>query len=41
MNTKKGFDVKVAEAISEISGYKFETAPNKVSLAEDNAWTPF
>lgn len=31
LNTKRGFDVKVAQAISEISGYKFETAPNKVS----------
>lgn len=29
LNTKKGFDVKVAAAISEISGYEFKTAPNK------------
>jgi fumarate hydratase class II len=29
LNTKVGFDVKVAEKISEISGYKFVTAPNK------------
>ncbi|KAJ9117833.1 hypothetical protein QFC20_000113 [Naganishia adeliensis] len=29
LNTKRGFDVKVADAISKISGYKFETAPNK------------
>ena len=30
LNTRKGFDVKVAEAISEITGLKFQTAPNKV-----------
>ncbi|KDQ19923.1 hypothetical protein BOTBODRAFT_51294 [Botryobasidium botryosum FD-172 SS1] len=29
LNTKKGFDVKVAAAISEITGYEFKTAPNK------------
>ncbi|QRV83677.1 fumarate hydratase, class II [Ceratobasidium sp. AG-Ba] len=29
LNTKKGFDVKVAAEISKITGYKFETAPNK------------
>lgn len=29
LNTKKGFDVKVASAISEITGLPFKTAPNK------------
>ncbi|KAG8698344.1 fumarase fum1 [Ceratobasidium sp. 395] len=29
LNTRKGFDVKVAAEISKITGYKFETAPNK------------
>ncbi|KAG7558324.1 hypothetical protein FFLO_02794 [Filobasidium floriforme] len=29
LNTRKGFDVKVADAISEITGLKFQTAPNK------------
>ncbi|KAF8584489.1 fumarate hydratase [Ramaria rubella] len=29
LNTKRGFDVKVAEEISKITGYKFQTAPNK------------
>ena len=32
LNTKVGFDVKVAAEISEITGYEFKTAPNKVSL---------
>lgn len=30
LNTKKGFDVKVAAEISKISGIEFKTAPNKV-----------
>ncbi len=30
MNTKKGFDEKVAAEISKITGYDFITAPNKV-----------
>lgn len=30
LNTKKGFDVAVAKAISEITGIEFVTAPNKV-----------
>lgn len=30
LNTKKGFDVAVAKAISEITGLDFQTAPNKV-----------
>ncbi|MFA6947791.1 MAG: class II fumarate hydratase [Eubacteriales bacterium] len=29
LNAPKGFDVKVAEAVSEITGKKFTTAPNK------------
>jgi len=29
LNTKKGFDVKVAEEISKITGITFKTAPNK------------
>lgn len=29
LNTKKGFDAAVAKAVSEITGEKFETAPNK------------
>ncbi|KAL6309982.1 L-Aspartase-like protein [Sparassis latifolia] len=29
LNTKKGFDVKVAAAISQITGLEFKTAPNK------------
>ncbi|KAK9897273.1 fumarate hydratase [Cystobasidium minutum MCA 4210] len=29
LNTKKGFDVAVAKAISEITGLDFKTAPNK------------
>lgn len=29
LNTPKGFDVKVAEAVSEITGKDFKTAPNK------------
>lgn len=30
INTRKGFDVKIAAEISRITGEKFETAPNKV-----------
>jgi fumarate hydratase class II len=29
LNSKKGFDVKVAEEIAKITGYAFKTAPNK------------
>ncbi|KAJ3796524.1 fumarate hydratase [Lentinula aff. detonsa] len=29
LNTKKGFDVKVAEEISKLTGLEFKTAPNK------------
>lgn len=29
LNTPKGFDVKVAEAVSELTGKDFKTAPNK------------
>ena len=31
LNTKKGFDVKVADEVSEITGLEFQTAPNKVT----------
>lgn len=30
LNTRKGFDAKVAEAIASITGLPFKTAPNKV-----------
>jgi fumarate hydratase class II len=30
LNTRAGFDVKVADEISSITGHKFITAPNKV-----------
>jgi fumarate hydratase class II len=30
LNTKKGFDVRIAAEISKITGLKFQTAPNKV-----------
>ncbi|KAI9477892.1 MAG: fumarate hydratase precursor rhizopus oryzae [Benjaminiella poitrasii] len=29
LNTRKGFDVKVAEAVAQITGLPFKTAPNK------------
>ena len=32
LNTKRGFDVKVAEEISKITGIEFKTAPNKVYI---------
>lgn len=32
LNTKKGFDVKVAAEISKITGLEFKTAPNKASV---------
>lgn len=32
LNTKKGFDVKIAAEISKITGLDFQTAPNKVGL---------
>jgi len=31
LNTKKGFDVKVADEVSKITGLEFQTAPNKVT----------
>ncbi|KAJ6621238.1 L-Aspartase-like protein [Mycena sp. CBHHK59/15] len=38
LNTKKGFDVKVAAEISKISGLEFKTAPNKFeALANHDA----
>lgn len=36
MNTKKGFDVKVAAEISKITGLDFKTAPNKVANLVDH-----
>lgn len=30
LNTKKGFDVKIAAEVSKITGLEFVTAPNKV-----------
>lgn len=30
LNSRIGFDVKIAELVTEITGYPFETAPNKV-----------
>lgn len=36
LNTKKGFDVKVAEQIAEDTGLPFKTAPNKVNMVVDN-----
>ena len=30
LNTKKGFDVKIATEVSKIIGLEFVTAPNKV-----------
>ncbi|KAF3911230.1 hypothetical protein ABW20_dc0108453 [Dactylellina cionopaga] len=39
LNTRIGFDVKVAEEISRITGYKFKTAPNKFeALAAHDAF---
>ena len=41
LNTKAGFDVKIAEQISQLTGVEFKTAPNKVRgaliLAADTA----
>ncbi|KAF9654253.1 fumarate hydratase [Thelephora ganbajun] len=38
LNTKRGFDVKVAEEISKITGIEFKTAPNKFeALASHDA----
>ncbi|KAG2061974.1 fumarate hydratase [Suillus hirtellus] len=38
LNTKKGFDVKIAAEISTITGLKFQTAPNKFeALASHDA----
>ena len=33
LNTKAGFDVKIAEQISQLTGVEFKTAPNKVRRA--------
>ncbi|TCD67023.1 fumarase fum1 [Steccherinum ochraceum] len=37
LNTRKGFDVKVAAEISKITGLEFKTAPNKASLGAHDA----
>ncbi|GAA5813673.1 hypothetical protein MFLAVUS_007159 [Mucor flavus] len=36
LNTHKGFDVKIATAVSESTGYAFETAPNKFEALASN-----
>ena len=33
LNTKKGFDVKIAAEVSKIIGLEFVTAPNKVKAS--------
>lgn len=32
LNTKRGFDVKIADEVSKITGLEFHTAPNKVCV---------
>lgn len=39
LNTKAGFDVAVAKAISEETGIEFKTAPNKVSCGHSDVHT--
>jgi fumarate hydratase class II len=42
LNTKEGFDIKIAKEISKETGIEFETAPNKFeSLATKDALTHF
>ncbi|KAI8391231.1 fumarate hydratase [Radiomyces spectabilis] len=36
LNTRKGFDVKIAETVSQLTGYSFETAPNKFEALASN-----
>ncbi|KAI8346773.1 fumarate hydratase [Blakeslea trispora] len=36
LNTHKGFDVKIAQTVSEFTGYSFETAPNKFEALASN-----
>ncbi|KAI8988539.1 fumarate hydratase [Mycotypha africana] len=36
LNTQKGFDVKIAKAVSEATGLPFETAPNKFEALASN-----
>ncbi|CAI5755825.1 unnamed protein product [Candida verbasci] len=39
LNTKKGFDVKIATQVSKLTGYEFKTAPNKFeALATHDAF---
>ena len=35
LNTKKGFDVKIAAEVSKITGLEFVTAPNKVYILSE------
>lgn len=35
LNTKKGFDVKIAAEVSKITGLEFVTAPNKVNILSE------
>ena len=35
LNTKKGFDVKIAAEVSKITGLEFVTAPNKVYIISE------
>jgi fumarate hydratase class II len=39
LNTKKGFDVKVAAEVSKLTGLQFATAPNKVDVS--HGFIPF
>jgi fumarate hydratase class II len=42
MNFSQGFDVKIADEVSRITGHKFTTAPNKFeSLAANDALVEF
>ncbi|KAI7897496.1 fumarate hydratase [Cokeromyces recurvatus] len=36
LNTRKGFDVKIAQAVSESTGFDFKTAPNKFEALASN-----
>lgn len=38
LNTKKGWDTEMARTISQILGYEFQTAPNKVFLFFTICW---
>ncbi|KAI8146074.1 fumarate hydratase [Fennellomyces sp. T-0311] len=36
LNSREGFDVKIAETVSEVTGHHFETAPNKFEALASN-----